>query len=77
MAYQNLVKMQEASCQKYYERPLLGTMNRGDYEWVTYGQFASMVDSFRGSLAKLGISHGDRIAIISGNSLETVYGDKK
>ena len=66
----NLVEMLEKSRQLYAERPLYGTKHDGVYEWTTYEQFAEKVDAFRGGLASLGVSAGDKVAIICKNTEE-------
>ena len=66
----NLIEMLEKSRQLYADRPLYGTKHDGVYEWTTYEQFAEKVDAFRGGLASLGVSAGDKVAIISKNTEE-------
>ena len=66
--YKNLIEMLEDSRKRYSERPLFGTKRDGNYEWTTYEQFAEKVDDLRGGLASLGISSGDKVAIISKNT---------
>ncbi|MBF0236317.1 MAG: long-chain fatty acid--CoA ligase [SAR324 cluster bacterium] len=68
--YKNLVDMQEKSCATFKDRELLGTKNGKLYEWITYGEFAQMVDHFRGGLASLGVGPQDKVAIISNNSVQ-------
>ena len=66
----NLIEMLEKSRQLYADRPLYGTKLDGVYEWTTYEQFAEKVDAFRGGLASLGVSAGDKVAIICKNTEE-------
>ena len=66
----NLIEMLEKSRQLYADRPLYGTKHDGVYEWTTYEQFAEKVDAFRGGLASLGVSAGDKVAIICKNTEE-------
>ena len=66
----NLIEMLEKSRQLYADRPLYGTKHDGVYEWTTYEQFAEKVDAFRGGLASLGVSDGDKVAIICKNTEE-------
>ena len=66
----NLIEMLENSRQQYGERPLYGTKRDGVYEWTTYEQFAEKVDALRGGLASLGVSSGDKVAIICKNTEE-------
>ena len=68
--YKDLIEMLDNSRKLYAERPLFGTKRDGNYEWTTYEQFAEKVDDFRGGLASLSISSGDKVAIISKNTEE-------
>jgi len=68
--FDNLVEMQQASCEKFKDREIYGTKTTNGYEWITYSQFAELVDCFRGGLASLGVSRGDKIGIISANRVE-------
>jgi len=68
--HKNLIEMLEKSRQLYADRPLYGTKHDGVYEWTTYEQFAEKVDAFRGGLASLGVSAGDKVAIICKNTEE-------
>ena len=68
--YKNLVEMLDNSRKRYADRPLFGTKRDENYEWTTYEQFAEKVDDFRGGLASLGVSFGDKVAIISKNTEE-------
>lgn len=73
--YQNLVEMQESACEKFKHRELFGTKGEsGVYEWIKYGEFAELVNHFRGGLASLGVVEGDVVAIISGNSTKWAIG---
>ena len=69
-SHKNLIEMLENSRQRYGERPLYGTKRDGVYEWTTYEQFAEKVDALRGGLASLGVSSGDKVAIICKNTEE-------
>jgi len=66
--YKNLVEMQELSCQKNRNHPIFGTKLKGQYQWMTYGDFAVKVNQMRAGLASLGVTKGDKVAIISANS---------
>ena len=68
--YANLVEMQEDSCMKYTNNPLYGTKKDGFFEWITYHEFAQLVNDFRAGLASLGVGKGDKVAIISGNTVQ-------
>ena len=67
--YDNLVQLGEDSCRRFAERPLLGEKRDGQWVWTSYGGFQGLVDDFRAGLAGLGVEPGDRVAIVSRNSL--------
>ena len=69
-SHQNLVQMLENSRQRFGDQPLYGTKRDGVYEWTTYEEFAEKVDALRGGLASLGVSAGDKVAIICKNTEE-------
>ena len=69
-SHKNLIEMLENSRQLYGDRPLYGTKRDGLYEWTTYEQFSEKVDALRGGLASLGVSSGDKVAIICKNTEE-------
>lgn len=74
--YKNLVELFEKSIKKYAHNNIFGTKNKeGVYEWVTYDQVGKRVDSFRGGLASLGVSKGDRVGIISKNRTEWIVAE--
>jgi len=54
----------------FASRELFGTKKNGRWAWTTYGEFASMVERFRGGLASLGIGRGDTIACVANNRVE-------
>ncbi len=68
--YKNLVEVLEWSAEKYQERKLFGTKRGGQWEWITYGDFSTQVDQFRGGLADLGVVKDDKVAVISNNRVE-------
>ena len=69
-SHKNLIEMLENSRHLYGDRPLYGTKRDGIYEWTTYEQFSEKVDALRGGLASLGVSSGDKVAIICKNTEE-------
>ena len=69
-SHKNLIEMLENSRQLYGDRPLYGTKRDGIYEWTTYEQFSEKVVALRGGLASLGVSSGDKVAIICKNTEE-------
>lgn len=54
----------------FSSRELFGTKKDGRWTWTTYGEFASLVERFRGGLASLGIQRGDTIACVANNRVE-------
>ncbi|MAE16368.1 MAG: long-chain fatty acid--CoA ligase [Deltaproteobacteria bacterium] len=72
--YKNLVEMLEDSVQKYADRPLYGTKRGGEYAWTSYREFGQLVEQFRGGLASLGVEPGDKVAVISRNTLQWAVG---
>ena len=69
-SYTDLVDVLNQSVVEHAQRNLFGTKRNGRWEWITYGEFGKRVDNFRGGLAKLGVSQGDTVAIISANRTE-------
>lgn len=65
----NLVEVLEHSVGAFGPKRLFGFERGGRYQWVTYKEFGQMVASARGALAALGVGRGDRVAIISDNSV--------
>lgn len=72
--YTDLLSLYTDSVAKHGPRPLFGTKKAGQWEWITYAQFAEQVDNFRAALAQLGVGHGDRVAVISNNRVEWAVG---
>ena len=68
--FRTLVEILDHSVEAFRGRDLFGTKKGGRWVWMTYGEFGSLVDSFRGGLASLGVQRGDRVAIISNNRIE-------
>lgn len=72
--FENLVDMFQKATKKYASRNLFGIKKNGAYHWTTYGEIAKQVDDFRAGLASIGVSRGDRVAIICNNSPEWAVG---
>jgi len=72
--HKDLVSLFQSSREKYHDRPLLGVKEDSAWRWLTYGEVGDLVDAFRGGLASLGVSRGDRVAVISNNRLEWAVG---
>ena len=70
----NLVSMLSGSVRDHGSRPLFGTRSERGWTWMSYRDFAKRVDALRAGLATLGISSGDRVAVISRNRVEWAVG---
>jgi long-chain acyl-CoA synthetase len=69
-AIQSLSELLERSAAKFRDRPLF--LRKVSARWVStsYGEFAATVADLSAGLSALGVSRGDRVAVISSNSLE-------
>ncbi|MET0388544.1 MAG: AMP-binding protein, partial [Polyangiales bacterium] len=78
MTYQprftNIFRLLSTSIERYPNRRLFGTRKSHGWHYVTYSEFGAQVAAFRGGLASLGVSKGDRVAVISDNRLEWAIG---
>ncbi len=68
--FSDLVSMWERCTTRYAERPLFAEKQAGTWVWHTYAEVAQRVDAFRAALAALGVTTGDRVALVSDNRLE-------
>jgi long-chain acyl-CoA synthetase len=68
--YENLVDMWKRSVSAYGSRDLFGTKKNGYWSWTSYAAVNQLVEKLRGGLASLGVTKGDRVAIISNNRIE-------
>ena len=68
--FPDLVSMWERLTTRYAERPLFGEKQGSAWAWKTYAEVGEQVDAFRAALASLGVTRGDRVALISDNRLE-------
>jgi long-chain acyl-CoA synthetase len=68
--YATLVHLFEGSCKKFKDRDLFGTKRDGTWHWLKYSEFEQLVAACCGGLAALGVGPGDRVAIVSDNSVE-------
>ena len=66
---ESLVQLAETSFRKYATRPLYGERRDGAWSWLTYAEVGILVDEVRAGLAALGVHAGDRVAIVSRNSI--------
>jgi long-chain acyl-CoA synthetase len=72
--FETLVDIFLQSIASFGPRPLFGEKKNGQWTWMTYIQFGQMVDDLRGGLAQLGVTHGDRVAVIANNRHEWAVG---
>src|SRR6218665_396847 len=72
--FETLVDIFLQSTAHYGPRPLFLEKKNGTWAEMTYIQFAQKVDDLRGGLAKLGVTAGDRVAVISNNRYEWAVG---
>lgn len=68
--FRDLNELFQRSVAQYSERPLFGTKRRGTWTWTSYADFGRDVDALRAGLASIGVTAGDRVAIISDNRVE-------
>jgi len=68
--FQTLVDVYHDSVKTFPDSPLFGTKRAGQWEWMTYLEFGKQTDAFRAGLAELGLTRGDRVAIIANNRPE-------
>ncbi len=69
-ASRDLVSLARESFGKYRDRPLFGTRTAGGWTWTTYGEVEAAVDAMRAGLATLGVTAGDRVALVASNRVE-------
>jgi long-chain acyl-CoA synthetase len=68
--FETLVDIYEHAFKEYAGRPVFGTKVDGTWQWTSYEEFGRLVEQMRGGLAQLGVSQGDRVAIIANNRVE-------
>ncbi len=70
-----LAELYAQSVAAFPENPLFGQRTPdGSWNWITYREFGEAIDHARGGLASLGVSSGDKVAIISDNRPEWAVG---
>lgn len=69
-AIQTLSDLLERSVEKFPRRTAFLRKAGSRWRATTYGEFAATVEDLRAGLSALGVGRGDRVAIISKNSLE-------
>ncbi|MFL5351766.1 AMP-dependent synthetase/ligase [Archangium sp.] len=72
--FETLVDVFLQSSAHFGPRPLFGEKKNGQWTWMTYARFGQLVDDLRGGLAQLGVTPGDRVAVISNNRHEWAVG---
>jgi long-chain acyl-CoA synthetase len=65
-----LNQLLERSVERFGARPLFLRKQGGRFLATSYAEFGATVAALRAGLAELGVTRGDRVAVISGNSLE-------
>ena len=70
MTIHSLVQLLSDAAKRHRNRPLFGSRQGGGWAWTSYGEVSRQVDRLRAGLAARGIEAGDRVAIISNNSVE-------
>jgi long-chain acyl-CoA synthetase len=68
--FKSLVELFRKSVEAHGARELFGTKTDGRWNWITYSEFAAMVDKLRGGLASIGVQRGDCLAIVANNRVE-------
>ena len=63
--FETLVDIFQHRTRTFSSRDLFGEKKNGQWTWMTYAQFGQMVDDLRGGLSQLGVTNGDRVAVIS------------
>jgi len=72
--FKNLVHLFESSAAKFGPNQLFGTVTDGNWAWQTYDETRVQVDQCRAGLAKLGVTSGDKVAVIADNRVEWAVG---
>ncbi len=72
--FETLVDIFQQSTRSFGPRPLFGEKKNGQWTWMTYARFGQLVDDLRGGLSQLGVTTGDRVAVISNNRHEWAVG---
>ncbi len=72
--FETLVDIFQNSTRSFGSRPLFGEKKNGQWVWMTYAEFGQQVDDLRAGMAQLGVTAGDRVAVISNNRNEWAIG---
>jgi long-chain acyl-CoA synthetase len=65
-----LNQLLDRSVERFAARPLFLRKQDGRFVSTSYAEFGATVAALRAGLSELGVTRGDRVAIIAGNSLE-------
>src|SRR5690242_7480378 len=68
--FETLVDIYTDALKTFPDNPLFGTKKGGRWVWTSYLEFGRMTDGFRAGLAALGVTKGDRVAVVSNNRVE-------
>ena len=68
--FATLIDVFTHSVKQFSGNPLFGTKKNGSWTWLTYGDFGKQADAVRAGLAKIGVTKGDRVAVIANNRPE-------
>ncbi len=68
--FENLVDVFDQSIAEFSSRELFGTKKNGTWTWTTYAEFGAQVNELRGGLASIGVTRGDKVAVIADNRVE-------
>lgn len=70
--FKTIPDLQVQACKKFAERPLFGTRNGMEFDWITYGEFDVEVQKFRTVLDSPphSMKKGEKLAVISNNRVE-------
>ncbi len=70
MRFQNLVDIYDHATKEFGPHELFGTKKNGAWIWTTYAEFGRDVEKARGGLASIGVTRGDKVAVIADNRVE-------
>ncbi len=70
LEYSTLIELLDDANRRFAKEPLFGVKDGTSWRWTTYGEFHRQTSILRTGLKALGLSRGDRIALICDNSVE-------